>query len=411
MTAAISALRHRGILSVGGATVLTTTITFGFTTASARLLSTSDYAGLVFFLTTAALLSSLFDLGLSVRTTTAFDHDADAWHDPPLRAYWSGQLLSYGIGATLGTAVVAATFTTHLGSAFILTAVAAWSTGIVTFVSATYLTRQMWDQRARLNVGFAVSRTALGFVAVLLFHRADVTVGAFTVGGLVAMLVFIRFWLREPKVSPDSLNVDTHGAWRVWIAGRWYALAGAIGSVAIFAPVAVVNLRGTVDDQAVVGLALMVGGMAAVLLNVSMTTLLPRACNTTIPLRSYLRDYAITVIPLAGVLVVGALATPILLPRLFGRQFEPAVVPVELLFGAYLVLLFANPLQFLHYRQDRQRFLTTIDALQLATLIVLAVVLSAHFSIPVAATGAVFASSIVSRCIGVGRIAVEVLRR
>jgi O-antigen/teichoic acid export membrane protein len=398
------------LATTGGVSAVTTALTFGFTLLAARLLGPDDYGGVAFYLSVGTLVLTLADLGVSVRVVTRFDTSRQAWVDPPLTAFWSAQVYSYAIGAVVITAVAASLFDTSFGAAFLTVVITGISLGILTFASAVFQAMQDWLVRAAIVLAGTVLRVGVA-VAVLAGTRSPaLTVGAYAVGAAAGVVVAVLLLRRRPASAELPSVPSWPEAIRTWWDSRWFAVAGGVGALWQFGPMAFTNLGGDRADQAVFGVAQTLGtGGAAVIVSVGMTTLLPHACDRRLGYRAYAHVYLRHVVPLLAALVVLAAAVPVALPWLFGDDYASAVTPTVVLMVAAAVLLVANPVQFLHYRRDRQRFLTAVDAVQLVAFAVAVVVLhrTTTWPIPTIAAAGVLASVVLSRAVGVGRLVAE----
>lgn len=397
--------RIRGISLVAASRITAALMFFGITLLAARLLTKPDYGRFVFFLGTATLVSTLFDFGVSVRVVTARDERLPGWREPGLTPYWSAQFLSYGLGGVaciLVGFIPSVTMSFHVSPLIVAMAgMAGVSTGLAGFLLAVMQAESKWKTFASATVALGSLRLVTTLLGILA-GSASSAVGGYLAGSWLGLAVLYWAWRELWRGTLGlSLRVSVTQAWQVWVASRWYAMSGFVGATAAYVPLAFVGSVGDAADLAEFGLAWSLGSGTTLLLTSAMTVLLPNGSDPSVPLARYRRDAIDVVLPILGLIMLGAILSPALIPVLFGTMFIASVVPLETLLAASIVLLIANPVQFLHYRLERARFLTLVDSVTLGMTAFGVIALPSSLGIAEKAALAILAAALVSRIVGI----------
>ncbi len=400
--------RRRALLLVTASRVAAALATFLITLVAARAFPQRTFGVFAFFSGTATLVSAICDIGVSMRLITTYrSSNSGGWTDPTLRAYWSAQVLSYGGGAVLATMVALLTpLPSYLHAppyVLVCAGVAGAAGGLFTFLSAGFTAQSLWGKLSVVTLIQVAVRAAMTLPGILIRSLPAACAG-YALGTCFAVPITLAVYRRQAGPGSDfaGLVVSPREAVRVWKESRWYAVSGSLGPVAAYAPLAFADRLGDPVQLAYFGLAMTLSTAPALLLNSSMTVLLPGGSNPEVPWASYKRTIAEIVGPVLGMLVVVLVAAPIAIPFVFGDRYGGSVPPFQLMVIGTMVLVLANPLQFLHYRLGHARFLTLVDLVTLiATLVVIPI--SENYMTGAAACAlGVMVAAFASRAVGLG---------
>ena len=155
-------------------------------------------------------------------------------------------------------------------------------------------------------------------------------------------------------------------AWKpIAVFANWITLSTLTGSVYNYIPSVVLARLGSASALGTYSLGMSLAGGFALLLNTTSTVLLPEAvaANTRDRRQGYLRTYLPgTALLSLSLLALTWLGGP-LAARLFPAAMPDAVRVFQLLATAHIVLLVANPVQFLLYGAGRPEWCTASDGL------------------------------------------------
>jgi O-antigen/teichoic acid export membrane protein len=394
----------RQLGTVLGARLASAIATVLVTALAARLLTHSAYGHLAFFLGTATFLASVLDLGISVRFITSYKANSEGWTSPPAAHYWSAQVLSYCGGALLGLLTALGTpivdYLKTSTSVLTLAPLLAAGIGLGTFVTAGLSARGSWGGFARVLLLQAGLRSAGAAIGILAGGLPGAMVGTI-LGSWVALIMSIASYRNAAPRNADFLSFPEVGRGsQLILQSRWYALAAAVGPLGAFIPLAFVSRIGESGDLAAYGLASNLALGSSLLVGSAMTTLLPIGSDESTPLKAYLRSVVRTLYPVTILLLSAMALVPLTVPTIFGEFFRRSVVPLELMLMSAFILTLANPLQFIHYRSHRVRFLSLVEVTNLVAIAVTMPAVRDAFGAPVSAGIAILVGTIVSRTIG-----------
>lgn len=388
---------------ITGSTILSAGMTFAVALLGATLLATREFGEFVMFLGTSVLVSSICDLGVTNRMVTS-SSTKDNSSPGALSIFWAAQVWSYGI---LVTASLLLLSLTPISDYFnVSKAILFWGTlngavvGIGSFLLGILQARQEWGTRSRFVIVQATARLVGALVGIVMARAETAALGA-TFGASVGVLLTFR------AISIDGkhplLVVPTLGrAVQAWREARWFAVAIVSGALTSYFPVAAVGHLGGPDELAIFGLALQLSGGPALLLNSVMTFMLPQAVDRSSSLSGYIGLIRRTAIPVIMLIALGAAVAPSMVSIVFGPEFRPSIVPLEILLAATAFLVLANPFQFLHYRLKAERFLAYLDLWMFLVTVAVFIASAQVMAEATAASLAVLAGIVVPKLWGLG---------
>ena len=225
--------------------------------------------------------------------------------------------------------------------------------------------RLQFARMARLNAIAAV----LQILPVLLVLRSKLP-------GLTALFaadVLSRVWivaanlgLLAAALAAARRPARSTPAWRsIAVFAHWITLSTVIGALYNYIPSIALSRWSTATALGTYTLGLSLTGGLAILIHTISTVLLPEAVTATTPAgrRAYLRSYVpgaalLSLVLLAPIWLGGPLVT-----RIFPSTLPDTVRVFQLLATAQIVLLVANPVQFLWYGAGRPQWCTASDGL------------------------------------------------
>jgi O-antigen/teichoic acid export membrane protein len=191
----------------------------------------------------------------------------------------------------------------------------------------------------------------------------------------------------------------------MWLRSRWFALLVIASALSEYVPLAFVARVSGAGALATFGLATQLAAGPALALMSVMIFLTPEGSDPSVSLSNYRELVKRSVLPALALFALAAIAAPVVIPFVFGREFATAVAPFELLLIATAVFVTANPLQILLLRMRDDRGLALFDIIRIATVVPALFLFTAWFSTPVAAGCAVAASAVISRTSGLVSLA------
>ena len=197
----------------------------------------------------------------------------------------------------------------------------------------------------------------LGRPGVAALFAGDVLSRVWIVAANLGLLGTVLAAARLPGPRP---------AWKpIAVFANWITLSTLTGSVYNYIPSVVLARLGSASALGTYSLGMSLAGGFALLLNTTSTVLLPEAvaANTRDRRQGYLRTYLPgTALLSLSLLALTWLGGP-LAARLFPAAMPDAVRVFQLLATAHIVLLVANPVQFLLYGAGRPEWCTASDGL------------------------------------------------
>ena len=197
----------------------------------------------------------------------------------------------------------------------------------------------------------------LGRPGVAALFAGDVLSRVWIVAANLGLLGTVLAAARLPGPRP---------AWKpIAVFANWITLSTLTGSVYNYIPSVVLARLGSSSALGTYSLGMSLAGGFALLLNTTSTVLLPEAvaANTRDRRQGYLRTYLPgTALLSLSLLALTWLGGP-LAARLFPAAMPDAVRVFQLLATAHIVLLVANPVQFLLYGAGRPEWCTASDGL------------------------------------------------
>jgi O-antigen/teichoic acid export membrane protein len=335
----------------------------------ARVMAPTRFDECAIYATSSLVVSNLCELGINI---SCLKFAAGATGEDWLRTVSRFLLLRLALTAAILAAAflvapLAATrllkhpeFTTALRLACGSAAIAS----ISSFGLALLQSRLEFARIARLSAAAAI----LQILPVLLALRLHWPgVAALFAGDVLSRLWILagNFGLLAAVLGAARLR-GPRPAWKpIAVFAHWITLSTVIGSLYNYIPSVALSRWAAAAALGTFSLGMSLTGSVALLVNTISTVLLPEAVAATTAerRRAYLRSY----LPGASLLTASLLAATWLAGPLAAHLF-PAAMPgavrvFQVLATAQLVLLVANPIQFLLYGEGRPQWCTATDGL------------------------------------------------
>jgi O-antigen/teichoic acid export membrane protein len=253
--------------------------------------------------------------------------------------------------------------------AFLASAFASAGAFVVPFLVA----KQQFLKNAIIGISVGFIRT-LGVVLLLTWSALNLShvLWVYTVAPIVAFFIGLYFAPRDWRVKP-AVGEEKEAFGQIFHFSKWVLLS-------YFATMAAsrldIFLLSSMKGSEAVGLyaaALQLASVMPLLIGAVTTVLLPRVSQlgSRDEFKSYLKKVllgaTVVVIVLAPVAIFGDLVIKLI----FGAKYVAAIPAFKVLFAAYLVAIFANPIGIIFYGINKPNVLTFYNYLQLALTLVL----------------------------------------
>lgn len=242
--------------------------------------------------------------------------------------------------------------------------IAAAAATLSSFLLALLQSRSQFDRLNRQNLAMAAAQAAVaaavfetgaGGLAALFAAEIGSRMVTFVANGRLLRSAFASLWRGLPKPPLGEVCVFT----------RWIAVSMAIGALYNYIPAMMLSRWAPPSALGAYGVAASLAGGFGLLMTSTSTVLLPQAVAMDTPERRL--NYVGRILPpaLAGAAVLGAgawLGAP-LIRHFLGPAMRDASDVFRWLALAQLILLPANPVQFLLYGTNQPQLCTAADAL------------------------------------------------
>ena len=224
--------------------------------------------------------------------------------------------------------------------------------------------RLQFARMARQNAAAAI----LQMLPLLLVLRS----GSWGLASLFAGDMLSRLWILGANrrllaaVLAVARQPGDRPAWKpIAVFAHWISISTLIGSLYNYIPSIALSRWAAASALGAYSLGMSLSGGFALLINTTSTVLLPEAVGATSAelRRAYLRSYLPPAVLLAFALLVPTWLGGRLAVHLFPAAMPAAVRVFQLLATAQIVLLVANPVQYLLYGAGRPEWCTASDAL------------------------------------------------
>jgi len=321
------------------------------------------------YASSSVVIGNLCELGINISCLKfAAGSTGDAWLRTVSRFLTIRLLLTVAvIGAVLLMApAAAAKLLRHpeYAHALRLAGASAAVASISSFSLVLLQSHLQFARMARLNTTAAIVQI-LPVLMALEWRHAGVT--ALFAGDLLS-----RIWILAGNVGLLAAVLSASGqhssrpAWKpIAVFAHWITLSTVIGALYNYIPSVALSRWAAPAALGAFSLGMSLTGGFALLINTTSTVLLPEAVAATTSERrhTYLRSYLPGAALLAAALLAATWLSGPLVAHLFPAAMRSAVRVFQILATAQILLLVANPVQFLLYGEGRPQWCTATDGL------------------------------------------------
>ena len=240
----------------------------------------------------------------------------------------------------------------------------------------------------------SITNNLIKFISIIiLFYLGMISVESSL--AVMAAVPFFGFFIDRFVIPRNTNNSSKINDRKELIAelvgfGKWVTLATIATMIISRLDVLMLGIMSTNEEVAYYDSALRLAMIFPMLTGALTTVLLPRVSRLhgTSALRKYAKQSLFATLLISIPLLIGLLIAGPIITIFFGQEYGPAILPFQLILGAFIISTVTNPLNLIFYNLGQTKLLALMNTVQLFINIGLNIIFIPKFG----ATGAAYSA-------------------